>query len=314
MEAHFDISGRCAIMKKRRRTLLKAIIGLGTLVLILAIVASWLVWGFVVQSEKETFIDEVYSSLPAANNAVKPPVFYSCVYNESYQVGRYLVLNNQWNRRLMGPDDSYQQCIQVNSARRPINVEWTWSWPKLQGQVKAYPEIIYGWAPWLDESTVSHLPMRLSSIRKKVRFRVDFDTNVIAPGATYNTAFDLFLTSAAIPTPENRTHEIMIWVNDQNPWVSTKSTSYLGRLSVGGEKYDFWHNPKSPKLFIFRKVHPASKGTIVINHFLNYLLNKGFISADEYLADIEFGNEVISGAGQTSIHNYSVTAIFDSPR
>lgn len=282
----------------------------GSFVLIASLLAAWLIVGTTYQPAQTTTTQGLESPKSIPPTVSQAPVFRSCVPNESYRAGEVLVLNNQWNRRLMGPNDKYEQCIQVNNSKDPLRVEWTWSWPILQRQVKAYPEIIYGWAPWLDSSTDPHLPLQLSLLDQVVRFQVNFDTEVIAESdAIYNTAFDLFITRSSTPTPENRTHEVMIWINDQHPWISTQSESHTDRILIAGEHYDFWSTQGIHPILIFRKVLPISKGSLVINDFLDYLMNRGYLPAEGYLADIEFGNEIVYGSGHTYINDYSVTPL-----
>ena len=38
-----------------------------------------------------------------------------------------------------------------------------------------------------------------------------------------------------------------------------------------------------------------------------YLRAKGLVTGEEYLASIEFGNEVVSGSGETILYRYDVT-------
>jgi hypothetical protein len=39
---------------------------------------------------------------------------------------------------------------------------------------------------------------------------------------------------------------------------------------------------------------------------LRYLLQKGLISANEYIATVEFGNEISGGSGTTWVKKYEV--------
>ena len=48
-------------------------------------------------------------------------------------------------------------------------------------------------------------------------------------------------------------------------------------------------------------------GSIEISDYLDFLVKQGYISADEYLADIELGNEIVNGYGQTVIDGFEVS-------
>jgi hypothetical protein len=233
---------------------------------------------------------------------------FSCEGDLEYKSGNYKILNNVWNKRVLRADETYEQCIRVKSLENPLNVNagWNWSWPNGNIEVKAYPEIIYGWAPWLSNSTDVHLPVQLSKLGG---FKASYDTVVSSQGGSHNTAFDLWITSAVPPTPSNRTAEIMIWVDRQNWPVDLSSSTSNGRILIDEHEYDYsiYIRPKSWTYIRFISVDPQPKGSITIDHFLNFLLEKGYISAGEFLADIEFGNEIRFGTGQTIIRSYSVT-------
>jgi hypothetical protein len=47
--------------------------------------------------------------------------------------------------------------------------------------------------------------------------------------------------------------------------------------------------------------------TLDLATFLSYVRSKRLAIGDEYLASIEFGNEVISGSGETRLNAYSVS-------
>ena len=248
-----------------------------------------------------TPIQSIYITLPIQE-------FYSCDRDSGYISNNYEIYNNFWGKDRSG--ETYAQCIWVNSPEDPFSVSAGWNWwpgPKGDGGVKAYPTIIYGWAPWLPTSTDAPLPVQLS---KMGSYLASFDVSVIASkDSIYNTAFDIWITSAAQPTPENRTKEVMIWVNHQNmPQNFTKATNSQ-RVTIDGDEYDYgyWDKQGTHDYIKFVKVVPQITGSIFVDHFLIFLMEEGYISVDEYLADIEFGNEIVFGTGHTIIRSYSVT-------
>lgn len=211
----------------------------------------------------------------------------------------YTISNNVWNK---GNIADYQQCIWEVKLNNMMNWGWTWIWPKDGGNVKSYPEIIYGWKPWNSGSTTSHLPIQLDHINQ---ITVDYDTILSATGA-YNIAFDLWITSESAPNQNNITHEIMIWVETQG---LTPAGNLIETVTLGGEKYGLYKGNVSHAKWTyiaFVKAIPQRKGTINVHELLKYLKDKNFISPNGYLACIEFGNEVIEGKGELTIQNYSV--------
>jgi hypothetical protein len=230
------------------------------------------------------------------------PTSSSCKYGVIFSKGSYQVRNNQWNNKSLAAGETFQQCIYIDTSQDPLRAGWDWSWPRGNDKVKAYPEILYGW-PRSPGSTDSHLPVQLS---KMGGFVANFDTSVSAPGATYNTSFDLWITNSASPTMTDRICEIMIWVDEQNitGWLPYKPV--LGRLAIDGQQYDVYKSECAGTLVSFVKVIPMPTGSIAVDHFVNYLVEKGIIPADGYLATIEFGNEIVAGSGHTTIRSYSI--------
>jgi hypothetical protein len=56
-----------------------------------------------------------------------------------------------------------------------------------------------------------------------------------------------------------------------------------------------------------RTTPQLGRGTIDLAAFLAHVRSMGLATGDEYLAAIEFGNEVIRGRGETKLHAYAVT-------
>lgn len=232
------------------------------------------------------------------------PIVSSCEDYRHFRAGEYLIANNVWGKAGIGTDETYEQCIWLDSRDAPVRGGWDWSWPVGNERVKAYPEIIYGWSPWSESSTTPRLPVRLAELGG---FIVSYDTTLDAPEAVFNTSFDLWLTSSLPPSLDNRTHEVMIWVNQQNWSASASSvTQFLERTSIDEAEYDVWKTENSWDYIAFRKVIPTSTGTVRIGSFLDYLVRTGHIPASAYLASIEFGNEVVSGTGRITIRRYEI--------
>ena len=47
--------------------------------------------------------------------------------------------------------------------------------------------------------------------------------------------------------------------------------------------------------------------SVPLHEFVNYLIDNNHVSADDYLASIEFGNEIVSGTGDTVVRDFSIT-------
>ncbi len=213
-------------------------------------------------------------------------------------VGEYLLDNNVWGK---GDSLDYRQCVWADLTSNPLRAGWSWSWPTFNKKVKAYPEIHYGW-DWDKKFTTPKLPLKVNKIDK---IQAKYDISTSAEGA-YNLAFDLWLTKASFPTRDNLSREVMIWV-DGTQKHNTDSTQ-VGRFKIDGEDYDLFinHDWNYWTYFAFVKVIAQPKGTLNIHEFLFFLKNAGYISPNESLVEIEIGNEIWLGKGQTIVNSYSI--------
>ena len=97
--------------------------------------------------------------------------------------------NNVWNEGTVKRENRLQ-CLLKRVVDGKVQYGWRWQWPRGSGEVKAYPEVIYGHKPWLSTSTTGNLPRRISEIGE---LSVSYDIQLHAQGlqpATYPTAAD----------------------------------------------------------------------------------------------------------------------------
>lgn len=212
--------------------------------------------------------------------------------------------NNVWGK---GDITDYEQCLLKRNHDGATEYGWRWQWPEGTGQVKAYPQVIYGHKPWNSKSSTSVLPARIASI---TQLSIAYSVELSAAGA-YNLAYDIWLTSANPPTPDTITHEVMIWM-DQT-FEAQPQVFQAGQFVAGDIAYDLYvrpgFHPESGANYIaFVSQKPQLSGVVDIVEFLSYLVDHNHISADHYVASIELGNEVIEGAGELWLQHFQVKA------
>ena len=219
--------------------------------------------------------------------------------------GPYILSNNVWGKCDREKTDCisrYDQCIHVGQGAKSDIFTWAWDWPSWQDdRVKASPGIVFGWKPWDRKSTTPKLPRKLSEVR---HMTASFDASVAASGV-YNVALDMWITSSPKPSPGRRTREIMIWLDDSH-WDRRIEGD---RVVIGGEEYDFHKGTVKNggwTYIVFFKVSPKYKGTVPIHEFLQYLIKNRHVSRDEYLASIEFMNEIVEGTGKAEVREYEI--------
>jgi hypothetical protein len=247
----------------------------------------------------------------AAKQAAEPAVTDSlCKDGDQMRNGPYVFENNQWGKaKAIGP---YSQCMLRRTVDGITQFGWQWEWPGYNASVFAYPEVIYGWKPWSGgKSTDPKLPMKVTDIRT---MRMKFDLDLQADGG-YNLAPEIWLTSTGEaslqPAPGRITTEIMFWMNHE---TMQPAGNFVEKVTVDGADYQLWKldgmggtgNGAGWAYFAFLSARPQNKATLDIRQFIQYLLSKKEISADTWVASIEFGNEIAGGKGTAWLKEYSL--------
>ena len=224
----------------------------------------------------------------------------------------FLYENNVWGQGAISREDRLQ-CLLKRVVDGEVQYGWRWQWPRGSGDVKAYPEVIYGHKPWFTFSTTPNLPRRISAIDK---LSVAYDIEMQARGR-YNLAFDIWVTSSDRPTSSDITHEIMIWVGERTRAWEPYPGKRVSRVTVGGATYDLYIKPHAEWLtehgapnvvyIAFNARTARLSGSIDLKEFLDYLTDNGHLPADGYVASVELGNEVMHGSGELWLKSYAIS-------
>jgi hypothetical protein len=230
---------------------------------------------------------------------------------------RYVLYNNVWNKgAASGP---YFQEVFTGVDEKGSFSGWDWKWPACS-QVATYPEIQFGDSPWVGADglvsgkTVGLTPGFPYQVGTK-SMSVAFDFEVNASGK-YNMSFDVWVLSKQPNISSNISHEIMIWNlnNMTSNWSWAKS---LGSLETGNAVFDVYFQAKHGDasggskviwdFIAFVSREPVFKGVWNIDAFLNFLIEKGRLSASNFICNLEVGNEVMGGSGFTKIREFSMS-------
>ena len=224
----------------------------------------------------------------------------------------FLYVNNVWNQGTIKRENRLQ-CLLKRVVDGKEQHGWRWRWPRGSGEVKAYPEVIYGHKPWLSTSTTGALPRRISAIKE---FTVAYDVRMHAHGR-YNLAFDIWVTNNDRPTPAAITHEIMIWVGDRTDAWEPYPGKWVKSVMVGGAAYDLYvkshaewlteHGAPNVVYIAFNARTARLSGGIDIREFLDYLTENAHLSAEGFVASVELGNEVMHGTGELWLKTYEIS-------
>lgn len=220
-------------------------------------------------------------------------------------------VNDQW-----GADKAqgvYEQCLLTRQAAGGLQIGWTWSWPGFDPTVFAYPSATFGWKPWAGgASTDARFPMRLGHL---VSLDLSYEVETDAEGS-FNLGAEIWLTSQAPSSmaadPSIITHEVMFWLEHEDS--QPPAGQVVDEPALAGAHYELWKldnigadaNGQGWTILSFKTSEPSRKGQVPIHTFVEYLIEKGELSPDEYLASVEFGNELSGGSGTTWVNRLEI--------
>ena len=209
--------------------------------------------------------------------------------------GDYLIENNVWGQ---GTINEFSQCIFITNDS---SFGWTWDWPDVGYNVKAYPEIIFGKKPWSANSTTNELPLKIGNVET---FEVNFDLNIEASG-NYNLAFEFWVIEDSISNQDQITNEVMIWTTNS---LLQPAGEQIAVFFSDGYYYDLFRAEFNDWIYYaFVSQTDQQEGTLNVHNFINYMVATGYLNPNEYLASFELGNEIVNGSGQTNIRQYSIS-------
>ena len=242
----------------------------------------------------------------------------------------FYVLNNQWgaNKR---PD-----CVKAGSYQRisttgiEVVMDYDWANIKRRGceaQVKGYPAIIAGWhyGEAIPEYPGGYLtPMGIHGLPAQIKERNQFPSSFLAfregPAGIINLSWGIWIASE--PQPQKPKAKIMVW-----PWYAKQQplTDKGGRLktvTIGGMKWDLYRGKTPDGWWVYTfKPSKGLAGALVeaftgpipwarvesrvnLGEFVQYLVQEGHLSDQDWIVGIEFGSEIIEGKGRWRISKY----------
>jgi Glycosyl hydrolase family 12 len=247
-----------------------------------------------------------------APGADAPDVKAVCANAATVEDAPYRYENNQWGSgKARG---SFEQCLLERGANGSTRTErgWSWTWPGTDPSVFAYPEIIFGWKPWTGGRSSDHrFPLKISEMRQ-LAIRYEVETNATG---SYNLAPEVWLisgrSSAGAPNPALISAEIMFWMEAAG--VAQPAGTIVDRPVVAGTAYELWQKDGAGdngaggwRLISLKTPTVQRAGTIPVDELLRYLVKKGLVSAEHYVASVEFGNEITGGTGTTWVKKFAV--------
>jgi hypothetical protein len=101
----------------------------------------------------------------------RPGVISDCANYSFTMRGPFKYENNMWAQgKATGP---FEPCVVSRMVAGQMELGWTWNWPGYERLGFGYPEVIFGWKPWSNQSTTRALPLRIAELRSlTVRYAV----------------------------------------------------------------------------------------------------------------------------------------------
>jgi len=218
--------------------------------------------------------------------------------------------SNAWGRQKTRR--SFENSLLTRGRGASAEFGWFWRWPGLDPSGFAYPEVVVGWKPWFGGApTDPRLPCKLRDLQ---RLALTFDVQTRATGS-YNLAASTWLLDAdgwsVKPNPELISCEVMLWL-DYTPGMSPAGRC-IEQCRIDGRNFELWQiesinaklrNGRGYPIFTFRALERQTRGSIDFVPFLRHLAGRGLARAEQLVASLEFGNELIGGAGVTYIRRF----------
>lgn len=247
---------------------------------------------------------------PGAPGQHLPGVLADCQAWATRHEGRARYENNVWgSKKAQG---KFQQCLLSRERNGQQQLGWTWSWPGFDPTVFAYPEIVVGWKPWSGGATTdARFPIKVSDIKG---LSLEYEVETSATGA-YNLAPEIWITeSGATPhaNPKSIVTEVMFWMDYAAG--ALPAGTVIDHVELDGVIYELWReenigadaNGKGWQLLSFKSPERQLKGRIDIASLLRHLATAKLVRTSDYVASVEFGNEIMGGTGTTWIKHFDV--------
>jgi hypothetical protein len=236
------------------------------------------------------------------------------------------LFNNTWNVAAAGTQ-SWQQCLQSRAwaGNSAVQYGWRWSWPDAGGALFAYPSVIVGAKPWESgPGNDARFPLRLADAKTlSLRFAAETSTSA---ASSRNLAASVWLIStpkvAAPPDQAAIQAEVMVWTDYTDDMVADPGTTTLqGEFTdAQGIGWDIladknWGDASSSTnhrwtyvAFHIKAGQRRTAAQIDLLAMLKHAASLGLFSTSLYIADVELGNELVAGQGETWLTDFSVMA------
>lgn len=224
-----------------------------------------------------------------------------------------ILYNNVWNKHAAKVGE-WSQCLEKRTHNGIEQLGWSWRWPMGKRVIYAYPQIKLGASPWAPEPRMDErFPAQIALLQT---FELSYDVESSTNGE-HNLAASMWLTkepvTSSTPNPAAITTEIMIWTFSTKGHFNPAGKK-IQEIPIDGITWELWVeqnwkddvNDNRWTYVTFRSTKHFSAGRVDILKLLQHAIEKGLITPDLYVTDIELGNEIMGGSGITWIRSFDV--------
>jgi hypothetical protein len=224
--------------------------------------------------------------------------------------------NNTWGSwgkyDIPASKQPWSQCIGAAfSAANTVVARWTWDFGENLGfNVKAYPEIVYGFKPALIPNTSPSFPKLIGSITS---IPIKWDIELDKGSSAGNILLESWISTTNLPYSNKDVTVILEMGIIIDCWNDVALCNRQGEyVTIGGHAYTYVVSPPplpgNPiAVWFFSVGSQIGKGGLDLGLFLTFLKSRGILSDKYYIDDIELGTELINGKGEVRLNSYSVT-------
>ena len=236
-----------------------------------------------------------------------------------YPISPYVPSANVWGVKAdPGLVSRWSQCISATYTEQKVKAfAASWDYETSVNGVKAYPEIYTG--PLRHRS----LPIAVASLASTRLATTGRAHTTCNARCSYASFYDMFFLDTARPpsTWPGADAEIMVWTRFEGRHPTDGGVPKVGVAVIDGIAYDIYSQVRdntlpagmAPKklrmnIYVVRNADREETTDISLNlsHIIRDAVDRGLVDGSHHLYTVEFGTEVVSGAGTLTVQDYQV--------
>lgn len=239
-----------------------------------------------------------------------------CAANASVNTPLGRLHNNAWNQQAAG-NQRWRQCLLRQDTGEQRLYGWSWQWPADTKQVLAYPGLTVGAKPWEPgPGNDARFPRALAATQKLL---LAYDLETTSTGDNNLAASMWLINTPTVANPPDEaaiTTEVMVWTRTDGADWSAGDTP-VAEVSIDDQRWQVfaqrnWGDASGGSshrwtLVSYLAMSASNRASIDLRKILADAQARGLVSGNDYIANVELGNEVANGTGTTWVKAFSVT-------